>query len=190
MSATPDPSQDFQHTGDAARLIGATVETLGGEHGVLALLVDWAVEHGSAGALPFTAVVVRDGVVIGAGANTALSDFDRTSHGEVVAIRDATRRSVSADLGGTIVYSSCEPCAICRTVSAAAGVLEIVFAAGRESIPTEMDPAPQTTHQLMDAVSEILPRIARRGVTELSAAQLAAPFRAYLDAVARRSGSE
>lgn len=182
MNATPDTTPRFEHIDDGRQLIGASVATLDGEPGVLALLVDWAVQHGSTGALPFTAVVVRDGVVIGAGANTALSDFDPTSHGEVVAIRDATRRIASADLGGTIVYSSCEPCAICRTVSAAAGVLEIVFAAGRESIPTEMDPAPQTTHQLMDAVSEILPRIARRGVTELSAAQIAAPFRAYLDA--------
>jgi tRNA(Arg) A34 adenosine deaminase TadA len=183
MSATPADPRLVEGLDDAARLIGARVDTVGGEPGVLALLVDWAARHGSTGALPFTAIVVRHGIVIGAGANSALADFDPTSHGEIVAIRDATRRAASADLGGTIVFSSCEPCAICRTVSAAAGVLEIVFAAGRESVPTAMDPAPETTHQLMDAVSEILPRIARRGVTGLSAAELAAPFRAYLDAV-------
>jgi tRNA(Arg) A34 adenosine deaminase TadA len=183
MNATPETPAQVEKVDDGALLIGATVDALGGEAGVLSVLVDWAERHGSTGALPFTAVVVRDGIVIGAGANTALADFDPTSHGEVVAIRDATRRIASADLGGTIVYSSCEPCAICRTVSDAAGVLEIVFAAGRESIPTAMDPAPETTHQLMDAVSGILPRLSRRGVTELSAAQIAAPFRAYLEAV-------
>jgi tRNA(Arg) A34 adenosine deaminase TadA len=183
MNATPDTARRLEDSDDGGQLIGAAVDTLGGEPGVLALLVDWARRHGSTGALPFTAVVVRDGIVIGAGANTALADFDPTSHGEVVAIRDATRRIASADLGGTLVYSSCEPCAICRTVSAAAGVLEIVFAAGRETVPVEMDPAPRTTHQLMDAVSEILPRISRRGVTALSTTEIAAPFRAYLDAV-------
>lgn len=148
---------------DASLLLGTPIDSAGGERGVLRLLVEWATRHGSTGALPFTAAVARDGVVIGTGANTALADFDPTAHGEVVAIRDATRRIASADLGGSVVYSSCEPCAICRTVAAAAGAREIVFAAGRASIPAEMDPAPETTHLLVDAVSEILPGIARRG---------------------------
>jgi tRNA(Arg) A34 adenosine deaminase TadA len=161
------------------------VDALGGEPGVLALLVGWATRHGATGALPFTAAVARGGIVVGVGANTALADFDPTSHGEVAAIRDATRRIASADLAGSIVYSSCEPCAICRTVAAAAGVREIVFAAGREAIPIEMDPAPQTTHRLMDAVSEVLPRIARRGATTSSSTDVAAPFWAYLGTLSR-----
>lgn len=169
----------------AVRLLGSTVDSLGGESGVLTLLVEWATRYGATGALPFTAAVARDGVVIGTGANTALADFDPTAHGEVVAIRDATRRIASADLSGSIVYSSCEPCAICRTVAAATGAREIVFAAGRESIPAEMDPAPQTTHLLMDAVSGVLPEIARRGATTMNAVEIAAPFWAYIGALPR-----
>lgn len=181
MSVNPPATEPNGEIDDAIDLLGARIDMLGGESGVLTRLVDWATRHGASGGPPFTAVVVRDGVVIGVGANTALVDFDPTAHGEVVAIRDAARRSSSVALDGTIVYSSCEPCAICRTVAAAADVTEIVFAAGRETIPVEMDPAPQTTHRLMDAVSEVLPQIARRGVTTLSSTEIAAPFWAYLE---------
>jgi tRNA(Arg) A34 adenosine deaminase TadA/uncharacterized glyoxalase superfamily protein PhnB len=155
------------------------------EAGVLADTVDLARRRGAAGQLPFAAVVVRDGVVIGTGVNTVLSDPDPSAHGEVVAIRDAARRTGSADLAGVTVYSSCEPCAICRTVAAAAGVSEIVYAAGRELVPAGIDPAPETTARLIDAVTALLPGIARRGETGLSPAQLSAPFGSYLAAVTR-----
>ena len=44
------------------------------------------------GALPYGAVVVRDGQIIGEGLNRALALNDPTSHGEVEAIRDARRK--------------------------------------------------------------------------------------------------
>ncbi|HLL67151.1 MAG TPA: deaminase [Micromonosporaceae bacterium] len=171
--------------GDAADLVGATLASLGGEPGLLARTVALARQHGGTGELPFAAAVVRDGVVIGTGLNTALSDPDPSAHSEVVAIRDAARRIRSADLAGAVVYASCEPCAICRTVAAAAGVREIVFAAGKELIPAAMDPAPEATAKLIDAVTALLPGIARRGATGLTGAELSAPFRAFLDAAAR-----
>lgn len=172
---------------DAAAIesVGIPLADLGGESGELERLVRRAARIGAAGVLPFAASVVSDGVVIGTGVNSALADFDPSAHGEVVAIRDATRRSGSLDLGGATVYSSCEPCAICRTVAAAAGVAEIVFAAGREHVPAEFDPAPEQTHRLMDAVADVLPGIARQGRTTLDAAQLTEPFRAYLATVSR-----
>jgi catechol 2,3-dioxygenase-like lactoylglutathione lyase family enzyme len=162
-----------------AGLIGAGVGDLGGEAGLLARTVELARRQGADGQLPFAAVVVRNGVVIGAGVNTVRSDLDPSAHGEVVAIRDATRRTGSADLAA-VVYSSCEPCAICRTVAAAAGVSEIVYAAGKELVPLEIDPAPQSTAGLIDAVSAHLPGIARRGRSGLSVAELSAPFHDYL----------
>jgi tRNA(Arg) A34 adenosine deaminase TadA len=147
--------------------------------------VELARRHGATGQLPFAAAVVRDGVVIGVGVNTALSDPDPSAHGEVVAIRDAARRTASADLASAVVYSSCEPCAICRTVAAAAGVSEIVFAAGKELVPVAIDSDPEATGRLIDAVTVLLPGIARRGETGLSPAELSAPFQSYLEAVAR-----
>ncbi|WP_152361957.1 nucleoside deaminase [Microlunatus speluncae] len=161
-------------------LLGADLSALDGEAGLLARTVRLAVEHGTAGQLPFTAAVVRDGTVIGVGANRALADSDPSAHGEVDAIRDAGRRVGLAGLAGTVVYSSCEPCAICRTVAAAAGVTEIVYAAGRELVPTDLDPNPDHTGRLMDAVTELLSGIARQVDSGLGPDELAEPFRAFL----------
>jgi pyrimidine deaminase RibD-like protein/predicted enzyme related to lactoylglutathione lyase len=160
--------------------VGATLASVGGEPGALARVVDAARANGARGQLPFAAVVVRDGVVIGTGVNTALADADPSAHAEVTAIRDAGRRTGSGDLSAAVVYSSCEPCAICRTVAASAGVSEIVFAAGKDLVPAAIDAAPQETARLIDAVTGLLPGIARRGDTTLTAQELAAPFRAYL----------
>lgn len=62
---------------------------------------------------PFGAVIVRDGKIIGEGYNTVIPDHDPTAHGEVVAIRDAGRKTGSWDLSGAEIYTSCEPCAMC-----------------------------------------------------------------------------
>ncbi|WP_207783970.1 deaminase [Micromonospora globispora] len=177
--------QELAASDGPAGLVGATLTELGGERGLLARTVELARRHGAAGQLPFVAVVVRDGTVIGAGANTTLVDHDPTAHGEVAAIRDATRRTGSPDLAGAVVYSSCEPCAICRTVAAAAGVREIVFAVGKEAVPAAIDPTPDLTVRLIDAVTAQLPGIARRGDAGLSAEDLTAPFRSYADAAGR-----
>ncbi len=171
---------EFQLPSGLTELLGAELTALDGETGLLARTVRLAVEHGATGQLPFTAAVVRDGTVIGVGANRALADADPSAHGEVDALRDAGRRAGLAGLVGSAVYSSCEPCAICRTVAAAAGVTEIVYAAGRELVPTTMDPNPERTGRLMDAVTELLPGIARHVETGLGADELAEPFRVFL----------
>jgi tRNA(Arg) A34 adenosine deaminase TadA len=166
-------------------LVGAELAALGGERGLLAGTVQLAGLHAATRQLPFAAAVVRDGVVIGAGANTALADRDPTAHGEIVAVRDAARRVGAVDLAGAVLYASCEPCAICRLVAAAAGISEIVFAAGKELVPAALDADPQLTGRLIDAVTALLPGIARRGRTDLTEAELSAPFRIYLEATAR-----
>ena len=167
-----------------AFLVGQGIGSLGGEAGVLQLTVELALRHGASGQLPFAAVVVRDGTVTGAGVNTAVAFPDPTAHGEVVAIRDAAARSGSADLGGSTVYSSCEPCAICRTVAAAAGVAEIVYAADKAFVPATMDGDPDRTSRLIDAVTGVLPWIARRGESGCPTLR-SRSFVAYLEAAGR-----
>jgi len=164
---------------------GATTAFYGGERGVLRALVALARELGARGDPPFAAAVARDGILLGAGVNTAAAQLDPSAHAEVVAIRDAAQRTGSLDLAGATAYSSCEPCAICRTVAAAAGVGEIVFAAGKELVPTEIDSDPGRTARLVDAVTEHLPGIARQGETGLPPAELAEPFGAYVAVVGR-----
>ncbi|WP_428962357.1 VOC family protein [Micromonospora fluostatini] len=181
VAAQVGPPEAGELVGRAvAELVGRTVAELGGEAGVLDRTVRLAQRYGAAGCSPFVAVVAQGGTVVGGGVNTIRTDHDPSAHGEVVAIRDAARRRGSADLTGAVVYSSCEPCAICRTVAAAAGVHEIVFAAGRGDVPAALDPSAERSAALMDAVTAVLPGIARRGGTGLTPAELAAPFHAYL----------
>jgi len=69
------------------------------------------VETGAGG--PFGAVVVKDGVVIAAAANSVTATNDPTAHAEVMAIRKACQALGSFQLDGCEIYSSCEPCPMC-----------------------------------------------------------------------------
>ena len=62
---------------------------------------------------PFGAVIVRDGVIVGEGANSVTSSNDPTAHGEVNAIRAACRTLNTFTLEGCELYTSCEPCPMC-----------------------------------------------------------------------------
>jgi guanine deaminase len=62
---------------------------------------------------PFGAVVVKDGTIIGEGANQVLATNDPSAHAEVVAIRAACRMLNSFQLVGCEIYASCEPCPMC-----------------------------------------------------------------------------
>ena len=69
------------------------------------------VRSGSGG--PFGAVIVRDGVILGEGANRVTQENDPTAHAEVRAIRSACRSLGSFSLHGCEIYTSCEPCPMC-----------------------------------------------------------------------------
>ncbi|HWY67868.1 MAG TPA: nucleoside deaminase [Terriglobales bacterium] len=62
---------------------------------------------------PFAAVVVKDGEIVGEGANEVLATNDPSAHAEVIAIRAACRRMKTFQLTGCDVYTSCEPCPMC-----------------------------------------------------------------------------
>lgn len=62
---------------------------------------------------PFGAVVVRDGKIIGEGANSVTSTNDPTAHAEVNAIRAAAKTLQTFALTGCALYTSCEPCPMC-----------------------------------------------------------------------------
>ena len=59
------------------------------------------------------AVVVKEGKIIAACANTVTPDCDPTAHAEVNAIREACRKLDTFQLGGCEIYASCEPCPMC-----------------------------------------------------------------------------
>jgi tRNA(Arg) A34 adenosine deaminase TadA len=161
------------------KLLGQPVDSLDGEQGVLRHVVRWAADRAGAGQAPFVAVVARDGVLIGAGTNAVMEELDPTAHAEVVAVRDAIRRSGSLDLTGSVVYSNAEPCALCMLAAAFTNVAEMVFAAGRQLVPAELDSDKERTSKLIDAVAGAVP--VRHADTGLSPDELRAPFTAFVE---------
>ena len=57
---------------------------------------------------PFGAIIVRQGKIVGTGANHVTSD-----NAEVVAIRDACKNLGTFQLDDCEIYTSCEPCPMC-----------------------------------------------------------------------------
>jgi guanine deaminase len=66
---------------------------------------------------PFGAVIVRDGKIVGEGANSVTATNDPTAHGEVNAIRAAANALGGFSLAGCELYTSCEPCPMCLAAS-------------------------------------------------------------------------
>jgi guanine deaminase len=81
---------------------------------------------------PFGAVVVKDGKIIGEGANQVTSSNDPTAHAEVVAIREACRTLGTFSLAGCEIYASCEPCPMCLASIYWARIEKAYFANNRE----------------------------------------------------------
>lgn len=63
---------------------------------------------------PFGCVIIKDGEVIGKGHNRVLFNNDATCHGEMEAIRDASKNINSFDLSGATLYTTAAPCPMCK----------------------------------------------------------------------------
>lgn len=63
---------------------------------------------------PFGCVIAKDGKIIGRGHNRVLANNDATCHGELEAIRDASRNIGSHDLSGAVLYTTAAPCPMCK----------------------------------------------------------------------------
>lgn len=81
---------------------------------------------------PFGAIIVQNGIIIGRGVNTVISDNDPTAHAEVNAIRDACKNLSNHQLTDCVIYSSCEPCPMCLGAIYWARPSQVYFGAGKE----------------------------------------------------------
>ena len=63
---------------------------------------------------PFGAVIMLDGKIVGRGINYVKLRHDPTAHAEIMAIRDACKKMKTTSLKGAVMYSSCEPCPMCK----------------------------------------------------------------------------
>ena len=78
---------------------------------------------------PFGAVIVRDGRIVGEGVNTVTAAHDPTAHGEVNAIRAASKALGNFSLAGCELYTSCEPCPMCLAAAYWARIDAIYYGA-------------------------------------------------------------
>ena len=83
----------------------------------------------SANDVPVGALIVKDGVLIGAGHNERESSNDPTAHAEIVALRQAAAYLGDWRLNGTNLYTTLEPCPMCAEAILQARVSRIVFGA-------------------------------------------------------------
>lgn len=82
-----------------------------------------------AGEVPVGAVVVKDGVVIGEGANAPRATHDPTAHAEIVAMRTAAAAIGNERLDGCDLWVTLEPCAMCAGAIAHARIARLYYGA-------------------------------------------------------------
>jgi len=80
---------------------------------------------------PFGALVVAADGRVFEGTNRVTANLDPTAHAEVIAIRAACQGLGTFDLSGATLYSSCEPCPMCRAAALWARIGTVRFAADR-----------------------------------------------------------
>ena len=83
------------------------------------------IENGDGG--PFGAVIVKNDEVIGVGHNRVLKNKDATCHGEMEAIRNASKNLNTFDLSSCVLYTTGEPCPMCLAACLWANIEKIYF---------------------------------------------------------------
>ncbi len=81
--------------------------------------------------VPVGAVVVGHGTrrIIGRGFNQPIGGVDPTAHAEIVALRDAARRTGNYRLTGATLYVTVEPCLMCAGALVHARIGTLVYGA-------------------------------------------------------------
>ena len=102
-----------------------------------------ALEHGD---VPVGAVVVLDGVVIGAGHNERERRQDPTAHAEVHALRAAAERLGTWRVLDSALYVTLEPCAMCAGAIVLSRIPRVVYGTA--------DPKAGAAGSVMDVLGE------------------------------------
>ncbi len=107
--------------------MAALVDTT--DDGYMRRALEWAARAARNGEVPVGAVVVRDGEVLGEGANQPIGSHDPTAHAEIVAMRAAAARIGNYRLSGATLYVTIEPCTMCAGALVHARIRTLVFGA-------------------------------------------------------------
>jgi tRNA(adenine34) deaminase len=79
--------------------------------------------------VPVGAIIVQEDKIIGKGRNRMIANQNVTSHAEIEAIIDASKKMQNYRLNKSTIYVSLEPCHMCVKAIIDARIDEIVFAA-------------------------------------------------------------
>jgi tRNA(adenine34) deaminase len=82
-----------------------------------------------AGEVPVGAIVVKDGQIIGRGANQPISSHDPTAHAEIIALRAAALALGTDRLTACDLWVTLEPCAMCAGAIAHARIARLYYGA-------------------------------------------------------------
>ena len=96
--------------------------------------IDLARRARQAGNHPFGALLALNGAVLLTAQNTIATDRDPTAHAESNLIAAAIRTLTPDQIRGSVLYSSCEPCAMCTGKMYWAGVRSVVYALPSEQL--------------------------------------------------------
>lgn len=94
--------------------------------------VELAADNVREGGHPFGAVIVKDNEIVAEGVNELHLHYDVSGHAEMLAIRRLQEQIQSHDLSGYTMYASGEPCPMCFTTMAFAGMTDIYYCASVE----------------------------------------------------------
>jgi len=87
------------------------------------------------GDLPFGAIVICDGQVVGKGRAQDNITQDVAAHAELQAVREACKRFGSKELANCVIYCTNEPCMMCAAAIFQADIPRVIIGASREDIP-------------------------------------------------------
>jgi tRNA(adenine34) deaminase len=98
------------------------------------------------GEVPIGAVIVREGLIVGAGYNLRETDRDPTAHAEMIAIRQASESLQAWRLLNCTLYVTLEPCPMCAGAILQSRVERVVYGAS--------DPKAGCVGTLMDLLQD------------------------------------
>ncbi|MFZ1476828.1 MAG: tRNA adenosine(34) deaminase TadA [Sphingorhabdus sp.] len=91
--------------------------------------LELARQAAEAGEVPVGAIVVRDGIILGRGANRPIGNHDPTAHAEIIALREAAATLGSDRLNRCDLWVTLEPCAMCASAIAHARIARLYYGA-------------------------------------------------------------
>ena len=96
--------------------------------------IELARQARAAGDHPFGALLVLDDKVVATALNTVHTDRDPTAHAETNLVAHAIRVLSADQIRRSVLYTSCEPCAMCVGKMYWAGIRTVVYALSSEEL--------------------------------------------------------